>query len=116
MLKRFVSDTFTNFVGRSAEQFFQEKVAEFCVNFHPEHVKRAGESGKPFEELVAGAGFQLQPTSVEQLNPWAAPGKSAGPAAARASGRGGVAGPRGNAPPVSPGGPRTYPLHQEHGH
>lgn len=70
MTLRFITNTLNGFVGRSAEQYFQEQVAQFCVNFEPQHVKLAAESGKPFEELVTGAGFQIQPTPVDRLNPW----------------------------------------------
>ena len=70
-LRNFFSRATSNFVVYSAEQFFRDKVAEFTGGFQPEHVRLAGESGRPFEEIVAGAGFNLQPTPVTNMNPWA---------------------------------------------
>ena len=65
---RFVDRFFTEFAGRVAERMFKEKVAQFCVGFTPAHIQKAAESGIPWEELIARAGFRLKPTPESELN------------------------------------------------
>ena len=67
---RFGELFFAGLVGRTAESVFKQKVAEFCTDFTPAHVKKVAESGVSLQQLIARSGFNLKPTPASQLNPW----------------------------------------------
>lgn len=69
-MNRFQNLFWQNLIAKSAETAFKNEVKKFTTHFLPQHIKLAAESGKPFQEIITSAGFKIQPTPADKLNPW----------------------------------------------